>query len=89
VPQLALDRLNKLLGADDYGRLMGLDYGWATATTTAAAKHPLDGDEGLEGSGTERASAPAKHARDEDEDADGSGTEPGSAPAKRCHQRAV
>ena len=89
LPQLALDRLNKLLGADDYGRLMGLDYGWATATTTAAAKHPLDGDEGLEGSGTERASAPAKHARDEDEDADGSGTEPGSAPAKRCHQRAV
>jgi hypothetical protein len=88
LPQLARDRLKDVLGADDYGRLMRLNYDWATAATTAAAKHPLDEAAGLEGSGTERASAPAKRARDEDEDADGSGTEPASAPAKRRHRRA-
>ncbi|KAH8747298.1 hypothetical protein F5883DRAFT_584207, partial [Diaporthe sp. PMI_573] len=53
LPQLARDRLNELLGTDDYGRLMGLDYDWATAATAATPKQPPDGDAGLEGSGTE------------------------------------
>ncbi|KAL2277527.1 hypothetical protein FJTKL_15364 [Diaporthe vaccinii] len=51
LPQLERDRLKELLGADDYGRLMSLDYNWAT-DATAAVKRPPDGEADASESGT-------------------------------------
>lgn len=52
LPQLERDKLKELLGDDDYGCLISLDYNWATSAA-AAAKRPRDGEADASGSGTE------------------------------------